>query len=110
LTATEAASSVMGFIASCHFGEEQQMTARNTTHDVYITQLVKPKIVNSICRHKEVPFRQLFVDLVSRHVQPIEDPLLHKALVSGGLVLGLEWRGNMQQRPRTFKAAPGTKS
>jgi hypothetical protein len=66
------------------------MTAWNTTHDVYIAQLVKPEVVHSVCRQKEVPFGQLFVDLVSRRVQPIEDPLFHKALISGGL----DWNQN----------------
>ena len=41
--------------------------------------------MNGVCCHKEVPFRQLFVDLVGRHVQPIKDPIFHEALVSGGL-------------------------
>jgi len=61
------------------------MATWNTTHDVYIAQLVKPEVVNSVCRHQEVPLCQLFVDLVGRHVQLIEDPLFHKALVSRGL-------------------------
>lgn len=56
-----------------------------TTYDVYIAQFVKPEVVNSVCHHQEVPLRHLFVNLVSCHVQPVEDPLFHKALVSGGL-------------------------
>lgn len=61
------------------------MAIQKTAHDVYVTQLVKPEIVNSVCRHQEVPFRQLFVDFVGRHVQPVEDPLFYDALLSGGL-------------------------
>ena len=57
----------------------------NTTHDVHIAQLVKPEVVNDVCRHKKVPFRQLFVDFVSRHVQSVQDPLFYEALVPGGL-------------------------
>jgi len=63
---------------------------RNTTHDVYITQLVKPKVVHSVCCHQEVPLGQLFVHLVGRPVQSIEDPFFHKVLVSGGLDEGYD--------------------
>lgn len=61
------------------------MATWNTTHNIYVAQLIKPEVVNNGCRHKEVPFRQLLVNLVGCHVQPIKDPLFHKALFSGGL-------------------------
>ena len=66
-------------------GEEQRMTTRNTTHDIHVTQLVKPEIVHSARCQQEVPLGQLLVDLVNRRIHSIEDPLFHEALVSGGL-------------------------
>ena len=68
---TDADSSVIGFIASCNtssVSDGLELRAEET-HDVHITKLIQPKIVDSIgCSH-EVACFELSVNLSGCRVQ-----------------------------------------
>jgi len=89
-----AEGSVMGFIASwfricC---QPASPTTEVMTHNVYITKLVKPKVVNCVgCSH-EVAFTELLVGLHGSDVKFVQDPLLNETLVASGLLADQEIR------------------
>jgi hypothetical protein len=89
-----AEGSVMGFIASwiricC---QPASPATEVMTHNVYITKLVKPKVVSRVGRRHEVAFTKLLVGLRGRNVKLVQDPLLNETLVASGLLPDQEIR------------------
>ena len=55
-------------------------------YNVYIAQLIQPKIVSRSCSSHKVPVRQVGIELRSGDIKFMEDPLLDETLFSSGLV------------------------
>ena len=89
-----AEGSVMGFIASwCHIRcQPASPTTEEMTHNIHITKLVKPKVVNCVGRGHEVTFTELLVGLRGSDVKFVQDPLLDETLVASGLLADQEIR------------------
>lgn len=62
------------------------------THNIHITKLVKPKVVNCVSCGHEVAFTKLFVGLRGGDVKFVQDPLFDETLVSSGLLADQELR------------------
>ena len=60
-------------------------TTRRWTHNVYITKLVEPKVINSVGRGHKVTFAELLVGLRGGDVELVKDPFLDETLVASGL-------------------------
>jgi len=75
----------MGFIASYSVMNNVVVYAAKITHDVYVTQLVQPKIVRGCSGSHEIPRFKVSVDLARSEVELMENPSLNEALISGQL-------------------------
>jgi hypothetical protein len=60
-------------------------TKRRWTHNVYITKLVQPKVINCVGRGHKVTFAELLVGLRGGDVELVKDPFLDETLVASGL-------------------------
>lgn len=58
---------------------------RQWTHNVYITELVEPEVINGVRRGHEVTFAELLVSFRGGNVELVKDPFLNKNLVSSRL-------------------------
>lgn len=73
-------------------------TKKRWTHNVYITKLVEPKVINCVGRRHKVTFAELLVGLRGGDIELVKDPFLDETLVASGLFVtrGREKSGNLQ--------------
>lgn len=84
----DAEGSVMGFMASCiryYQSANSRTRTDDATHNIYITKLVKPEVINRVSRSHEVTFVKLLVRLCGGDVELVKDPFLDETLVASGL-------------------------
>jgi hypothetical protein len=68
---------------------------RRWTHNVYITKLVEPEVINGVGRGHKVTFAELLVSFCGGDVELVKDPFLDETLVPSGLFVT---RGRESQR------------
>jgi hypothetical protein len=63
---------------------------RRWTHDVYITKLVEPEVINGVGRGHKITLAELLVSFRGGDVEFVKDPSLDETLVASGLFVTRE--------------------
>ena len=62
---------------------------KKRTHNIYVTKLVEPKVINRVGRSHKVTFSELLIGLRGGNVELVQDPFLDETLVASGLFVAV---------------------
>jgi hypothetical protein len=74
-----------GFLYPLLSTSQLENMKRRWTHNVYITKLVEPKVINGVGRGHKVTFAELLIGFRGGDVELVKDPFLDETLVASGL-------------------------